>query len=78
MDTEYLTISYVGDVLVVNDVAYNLSGNLYWWKLSGIGMFIAYDGNNIPICNATHFSKVKLNDVVYSTKEALEEALISL
>jgi len=77
-ETEYLTISYVGDVLVVNDVAYNLNGNADWWKLSGIGMFVAYDENNTPICNVTHFSKVKLNDVVYSTKEALEEALISL
>ena len=77
-ETEFITVAYSSGVLVVNDVVYNLNGNLDWWKLSGIGMFIAYDENNIPICNATHFSKVRLNNVVYSTNEALGNALMLL
>lgn len=77
-DTEYVDISFSNGILTVNDVVYNLSGNLNWYIVEGIGMFTALDADQLPICEPTYFDRVRVKGVVYDTKSAFISALNSL
>jgi hypothetical protein len=72
-----VTVDFINGVLVVSDVIYELIGDASWWQVND-EFFVAYDKNNIPICNKTRFDKVSLNGVVYDTEFELITALNSL
>lgn len=76
-EPQIITLIYNGTTLEVNDTAYDLGGNLDWWKISG-EYFQCFDKNNLPLCNTTHYSNISLNGTVYGSVDLLINALILL
>ena len=78
-DSELLILTYLDGILTVNDANYDLTGISNWWKFNN-DYIILYDANNKPLCNIDDYAYnfVELDGVVYSTKEDLINALLSL
>jgi hypothetical protein len=76
-EPDTVVLVYDDGVLTVNDTRYDLNGNLDWWKLSG-EYFECYDANDKPLCNVRHYSNVNLNGTIYTSSNALYDALLAL
>jgi hypothetical protein len=76
-ETEYLMLVYDNGILKVNDAPYNLQGNSEWWKFENEYIKL-YDNKNRPLSNFYKYNFVNLNGLIYSSKEDLINALISL
>jgi hypothetical protein len=76
-ETEFLELTYANDVLIVSDVVYNLGGNSEWWKMENDFLKL-YDAQSRPISNYYRYNFVRLNSVIYNTKEELINALVNL
>lgn len=76
-ESEILLLNYEHGQLTVNDLIYNLNGNVNWWQMNN-EYFTAFDANSIPICNVHRFDKVQLNGVIYGSEYELVQALKSL
>ena len=76
-ETEYLILTFADGILTVNDAQYNLSGIENWWR-SDNDYFKFYDALNRPLSNYYRYDFVKLNGVVYDSKDELATALLSL
>lgn len=74
----FVEITLVAGKIFVDDVDYQLNGNLDWYNISGVGMFRAFDNAGLLICNPTLFSEVKVGGVFYSTPSGLIDALQNL
>jgi hypothetical protein len=76
-ESEIIVLTFLGGILTVNDVIYDLSGNAEWWKITG-EYFTAFDKDNIPLCNRKRFDKVSLNGMIYGSESELLNALENL
>lgn len=78
-DSELLVLTYALGILTVNDANYDLTGNANWWRFNN-DFIILYDAENKPLCNIDDYAYnfVQLDGIVYSTKEDLINALLSL
>lgn len=73
-ETNILKIQTVNNKLIVNDVVYELSGTVKWFKISNEYLEL-FDLNNIAICNPYRYDSVDLNGVIYNSKESLVDSL---
>ena len=73
-ETDLLVLNYANGILTVNDVLYNLSGILNWYRITN-EHFQAFDNNNIAICNLYRYNLVSLNGIIYATPNDLLTAL---
>jgi len=76
-ETQYLILTYADGVLTVNDAQYNLSGIENWYRFDN-DFIKLYDEQNRPLSNYYRYDYVKLNGVIYDSKEELSVALESL
>lgn len=75
-EPQIIIITFSSGILTVNDVVYNISGVLNWWKITG-DYFQCFDSNNIPLCNIRRFDQVSYNGVIYTNANDLSIALTS-
>lgn len=73
-ETDILTLAYQNKFITVNDVIYELNGELNWWRLTK-DYFQAFDSNNIAICNQYRFDFVSLNGTIFANPNELVTAL---
>ena len=73
-EPQTIIITFSSGILTVNDVVYNISGVLNWWKITG-DYFQCFDSNNIPLCNIRRFNQVSYNGVIYTNANDLSIAL---
>ena len=76
-ETEYLMLVYANETLIVNDAVYDMQGISEWWKFENDYIKL-YDNKNRPLSNFYKYNFVNLNGLIYSSKEDLINALISL
>jgi len=76
-ETQYLILTYADGMLTVNDAQYNLSGVENWYIFQN-NFIKLYDAQNRPLSNNYRYDYVKLNGVIYDSKEELSVALESL
>lgn len=76
-ETEYLMLVYANETLTVNDAQYDMQGISEWWKFENDYIKL-YDNKNRPLSNFYKYNFVNLNGLIYSSKEDLINALISL
>ena len=76
-ETEYLMLVYANETLTVNDAVYDMQGISEWWKFENDYIKL-YDNKNRPLSNFYKYNFVNLNGLIYSSKEDLINALISL
>ena len=72
-----IDLIYSSGILTVNDVVYDLNGNINWWRING-DYFTCFDAKSMQICNIRHYSEVSLNGVIYTNIDDLVDALLSL
>lgn len=75
-EPKIITLVFANGILTVNDVIYNLGGNVNWWKITG-DHFICFDSKNIPLCNIRRYDEVSYNGVIYTNITDLLIALTS-
>ena len=68
---------YANETLTVNDAVYDMQGISEWWKFENDYIKL-YDNKNRPLSNFYKYNFVNLNGLIYSSKEDLINALISL
>lgn len=77
-EEEVFAITYANGILTINNVKYDVNGNVDWFKCTALDYFQFYDKNSVPITNIIYYKFVFLNGVFYDNSDDLVNALVNL